>query len=126
MDRLLRIALYLSAVVNIAWGLFALLAPARAAEILHLDITSGRGSSELRSVYGGAVAALGAMTVWGLRRPDGASWFELLAYGFFGLCTGRVLSCVLDPNKLYSGGVLALELAFGALLFAASRRFRST
>ena len=60
------------------------------------------------------------MTVWGLRRPDGASWFELLAYGFFGLCAGRVLSCALDPNKLYSGGVLVLELAFGALLVASS------
>lgn len=125
MDRLLRIALYLSAAVNIVWGLFALLAPARAAEILHLEITSGRGSSELRAVYGGAVATLGAMTVWGLKRPDGASWFELLAYGFFGLCAGRALSCALDPNKLYSGGVLVLELAFGALLLGASCRLRA-
>ena len=119
---MLRIALYLSAFVNVAWGLFALLAPSRAAEILHFELTSGRSSSELRAVYGGAVATLGAMTVWGLHRPDGASWFELLAYGFFGLCVGRALSVALDPNKLYSGGVFALELAFGVLLFVASRR----
>lgn len=124
MDRALRIALALSAAVNVAWGLFALVAPDRAGEMLHLEAASGRGLSELRSVYGGAVAMLGVMTLWGLRRPDGASWFELLAYGFFGLCIGRATSAAFDPNKLYSGGVLALELGFGVLLFVASRRLR--
>ena len=122
MDRALRLLLWASALVNLGWGLMTLFAPMRAAEILHLEPTSGRGFSELRAVYGGGVGMLGVLTVLALRRPDGGGWLTLMGLAFVGLATGRLVSLFGDSARGYSGVVLALELGFaGLLLFAATR-----
>lgn len=122
LDSLLTALLLLSAVVNVAWGVFALATPQRAGEILHLTPTSGRGLSELRAVYGGAVGALGLLTAIALRRPDGDTWLLLMGLAFLGLAAGRAVSLGCDPDKGYSALVLALELGFAALLIVASSR----
>lgn len=122
LDPLLLGLLYLSAAVNLAWGLFALVAPHRAGEILHLTPTSGRGLSELRAVYGGAVGMLGVLTAVALRRPDGSAWLALMGLAFCGLALGRLVSLATDPDKGYSALVVALELGFAALLLYAARR----
>ena len=88
-----------------------------------IDLTSTNHFHIIRAAYGGAYLAIAALFLMGLLN-HGLRRFSLLAVAvlFSGFAMGRLVSLAVDglPVALYLG-VLAFELTFAALAFAALR-----
>jgi hypothetical protein len=93
------IFLMLSAAVWLPYGLYCLSAPQFLAEAAGVAFTTPTGSTELRAMYGGLQAGLGALALGGalrpsLRRPALVSLLFLAT----GLCSSRALGALLDGS----------------------------
>jgi hypothetical protein len=101
-----RIFLALSALVWLPYGLFCFVDPGFLAGAAGVAFQSPTGSTELRAMYGGLQAGLGALALAGCMRPP-LQRSALLALGFLtaGLALARLGGVALD------GAVSAYTLA---------------
>jgi hypothetical protein len=112
-----RIFLALSALVWLPYGLWCFAAPGFLAGAAGVSFLTPTGSTELRAMYGGLQAALGALALLGalrapLRRP------ALIALGFLasGLGLARLLGALLDGDvSAYTAMGLGFEWTTAAL-----------
>ena len=121
----IRIVLGLAAVLFLPYGLLCLLQPATL-EGGGLVPTSPTGTTELRAMYGGLQAALGAWAAYGAWRPAAARPVLLaLAVVCAGLGSARLLGVLLDGDvTAYTAGALAFELVAAGVATALLRGSR--
>lgn len=115
-----RVFLGLNALLWLPYGLYCLLDPGFLAEAAGVAASSTTGTIELRAMYGGLQAAVGALAALAVLR---ASWVRpalaMLAFLCAGLFLGRALGAGLGGElSLYTTLALGFELLC-ALLAAA-------
>ena len=105
-------------------GALHLIAPQMMMAEPMIELTSTNHYHVIRAAYGGAYLGIAALFLLGLFR-QGLRATSLLAVTilFLGFALGRLVSIAFDglPVGLYLG-VLAFELTFAALAFAANRK----
>lgn len=119
METTILVLLWILAVVNIGWGVWAMWASRAAADLLGFELKKPSAHGEIRAVYGGLVLGLGVMIVVALQRPDPGEWMLALAIGFLFLTIGRLMSCILDGASPYTLMALGGEGSVTILLYAA-------
>ena len=119
-----RIFLALQAALWLPYGLLCFFQPAGLAESAGVSFTSATGATELRAMYGGLQAAIGAFALAGALRPAlSGSALRLLLVACAGLGGARLLGAGLDAElSSYTGMALALELGTVALTVWLLRR----
>lgn len=115
-----RIFLFLTMLVWLPYGLYCLLRPESLADSAGVAFHSATGATELRAMYGGLEAAIGALAGVALLR---ASLVRpaLIAIGFLtaGLATGRLIGVALDGGfSSYTAMALGLEISSALIAFA--------
>lgn len=112
-----RIFLALSALVWLPYGLYCFFSPAYLAEAAGVGFTSPTGATELRAMYGGLQAAIGAVALIGALRPERArDALRLLFVVGAGLGAARLLGAGLDAAwSAYTAMAIALELGTVAI-----------
>ena len=123
MDRT-RLFLLFSAVVWLPYGLYCLAHPGFLREAAGIVSESPTGSTELRAMYGGLQAAVGALSLAGfLRRDLQRPALVMLGALAAGLFSARVCGTVLDGGlSSYTVSALVLESSLTVLSFALLRR----
>jgi hypothetical protein len=121
-----RLFLALCALLWLPYGLLCFASPGSLAESAGVTATNATGTVELRAMYGGLQAAVGALALAGALRPALAP-HALFALG--GLATGlalaRAASAALAGSfESYTLGALALEWAMAIVALALGRRAR--
>jgi hypothetical protein len=114
-----RIFLALSAAIWLPYGLLCFFQPAGLAESAGVSFTTATGATEIRAMYGGLQAAIGAFALAGALRPAlSGSALTLLLVACAGLGGARLLGAGLDAElSSYTG--MALVLEFGTVALAA-------
>lgn len=120
MQDVIRAVLWAFALVNLAYGVFALFDAQRAARLVRLHPETRAARGEIRALYGGLVIALGLMTIVGLRRPEGWVVIEALGIAFAGLAAGRVGALLLDGFSRWNAWLLVGEGGAAVFLFWAA------
>jgi hypothetical protein len=121
-----RIFLGLSALLWLPYGIYCFLAPGSLAEAAGVAYQTPTGSTELRAMYGGLQAALGALAglaAWrpSLRRPA----LTALAFLAGGLFSARAFGVALDGGfSAYTGMGLGFEATTVAIATALLARNR--
>jgi hypothetical protein len=110
------ILLLVLAAVHFGYGLFALVAPDRAARWVGLAPVRPAGRGEIRALYGGLLVAVGVVLAWGLVDPWGPAWYLALGLGFAGLAVGRAASLVVDGVRPYTVVAFVAETLVSVLL----------
>ena len=116
--------LVLSALVWLPYGLYCLAEPGFLAQAAGVASSSSTGTTELRAMYGGVQAALGAASALAVVRRElrGHVLFALATVAA-GLFVARVVGVVLDGGlSAYTAFALALEIT---LAVAAGLLYRS-
>jgi hypothetical protein len=119
--------LAVSAAVWIPYGLFCLANPGYLAEAAGVAATSPTGSIELRAMYGGLQAGIGALALTALwREPLRRSALAALAFLCAGLASARLLGVVLDAElSAYTMFGLGFEIVSAGCAVVLLRRRRS-
>jgi hypothetical protein len=106
-----RIFLGICTLAWLPYGIFCFFRPELLAESAGVSATTATGSTEIRAMYGGLQAALGALALAGAMRPMLArpALIALLAVAS-GLLLTRLAGVALDGGfSGYTGGALAFE-----------------
>jgi hypothetical protein len=112
-----RVFLAFAALVWLPYGLWCLADPGYLAGAAGVAFQSPTGSTELRAMYGGLQAGLGALALGGVLRPR-LERPALLALGFqcAGLALARLGGVALDgPPSSYTATALVFEIGSAAL-----------
>lgn len=116
-----RIFLILSAVVWLPYGIYSFFNPSYLATVGGVAFLSPTGSTELRAMYGGLQAALGALSLAGaLRESLTRPALLTLAFLCSGLGSTRLLGLLLDGGL---SGYTAAGLVFEFLSAGFAIRF---
>jgi hypothetical protein len=122
----MRIFLGLCALIWLPYGLYCLANPGSLAEAAGVEATSATGRIELRAMYGGLQAAIGALALAGALRTSLAP-HALLALGSIaaGLGVTRLVSAAGAAEfSSYTVMALALEWTMLVLAFVLFRRVK--
>lgn len=112
-----RIFLALSALVWLPYGIWCFIDPAQLAGSAGVAFQSGTGSTELRAMYGGLQAGLGALALAGVLRAS-LTRAALVALLFLtaGLASARMAGVALDGSpSSYTLVALAFEVTTAAI-----------
>jgi len=112
-----RVFLGLSALLWLPYGLYCFFVPGSLADAAGVASQTPTGVTELRAMYGGLEAALGALCALALLRP-GLVRPALVALGFLaaGLATARLAGVALDGGlSSYTAMALGLEVPTAAV-----------
>lgn len=119
-----RLFLGLSALVWLPYGLFCILRPSFLAGAAGVVASSATAVTEIRAMYGGLEAGIGALCLGALWRPD---WVRpallMLCFVCSGLALTRTASLFIDGSaSAYTFGALAFEIpsAVIAVMLASS------
>ena len=86
-----------NALAWLPYGIFLIFYPSFLEGFAGLAATTAEGRTEIRAMYGGMQAAIGALAVYALVRPRVARGIlTALAFLFTGLCGLRLLGTLLD------------------------------
>jgi len=110
---LARVFLGLNALIWLPYGVFCFAQPGSLAETAGVLSTTPTGSTELRAMYGGLQAGIGALTLAALLRADLVRP-ALLAVAFLcgGLGLARISGAALDDGwSFYTGMGMGFEFA---------------
>jgi hypothetical protein len=112
-----RVFLALSGLVWLPYGLWCFLDPAFLAGAAGVAAQSATGSTELRAMYGGLQAGLGALALAAALRPGLArTALTTLAFLCSGLALARLSGLAIDGGpSAYTVSGLAFELASAGL-----------
>jgi len=118
-----RIFLFLMTAVWLPYGLFCLAQPAFLETAAGLALDSTTADTEVRAMYGGLQAAIGALSLAGALRPSLARpALVMLAFLFAGLFSGRAIGMIMNADfSAYTVGAVIFEamgFGFGAKLAA--------
>lgn len=112
----------------IAFGLYYFFQPEALAELAGVVATTPTAKTEIRAMYGGLEAAIGALAVTALVWPrlmEGVLVAMAVLTG--GLGSTRLLGVLIDSSgSTYTAGGLAFELLSCGLALAALRRLQAT
>ncbi len=116
-----RIFLALMALMFVAFGLYAFLAPLAMTAGLGVDVSGPNGAYEVRGIYGGVSVAAGALCAAGalrdaLRRP--ALWFIATYMGGYGLARAAALLVGPPPTSGFAVFIVFEVASFGLALIA--------
>jgi hypothetical protein len=116
MDRT-RVFLAANALLWLPYGLYCLAQPQMLAEVAGVAAVSPTGVTELRAMYGGLQAAIGALAlVAALRRDLQRTALVALAFLAGGLFSARALGALVDGGLSgYTIGALVLEVGLTVL-----------
>ena len=119
-----RIFLTLQTLLWLPYGVFCFFQPAFLAEAAGVEFGSLTGNIEIRAMYGGLQAALGAFTLAGiLREPLRRPALTAVAFLVAGLATARLGGVALEGDlSAYTGGALVFEIATVAIAVFFLRR----
>jgi len=119
-----RIFLAVQTLLWLPYGVFCFFQPAFLAGAAGVEFGSLTGNIEIRAMYGGLQAALGAFTLAGfLREPLRAPALTAVAFLVAGLATARLGGVALEGDlSAYTGGALAFEIATVAVAVFLLRR----
>ncbi len=108
-----RIYLGLSAAIWLPYGLFCFFRPDLLGEMTGLAIASTTAETEVRAMYGGLQAAVGALALAGIIRADlTKSALLALAYLTGGLVVARMAgAAVATDDSSYTLGAIGFEFA---------------
>jgi uncharacterized membrane protein HdeD (DUF308 family) len=113
MMTILQILQMISCVLTAFVGVFALVAPQRAANFTGLLAQGGRGITEIRVVLGMFFVALG---IFPLIFPS-AGAFQMLGFAYLLVGVARVVSIFVDRSSSQSNWIsVATEFLFGVIL----------
>lgn len=113
---MLQNILYLLAAGNLAFGLFGLCFPRRAARFAGFELADTSSFGEIRGVYGGLVIGLGLAMAW-TAHAGSTGGATVLFIAFAGLTIGRAISAALDGAVRYTLFAVLLEAATAAFLW---------
>jgi len=119
-----RVFLGLMVLLWLPYGVYCFAVPGSLAETAGVASTSATGSTELRAMYGGLEAALGALALCALVRADLVRP-ALLALAFLcgGLFSARIAGAALDDGwSFYTGMGMGIELTVTVASIALLRR----
>jgi len=120
----LKVLLYVVGLVNLAYGCFAMVAPADAAKAVGFALTKPQAHGEIRALYGGLLMSLGVVTfvaVW-KKRP---AWLAPLGFGFAGLAVGRLVSLAFDGVYPFTWGAAIFEGLAAVVFLYSSVKLRT-
>lgn len=119
-----RVFLAFSALIWLPYGIFCLLQPSFLEGSAGVSATTPTGTAELRAMYGGLQAAIGAVALAGALRPELArSALQLLLLVGAGLGGARLLGAGLDAAfTAYTVMAIGLELGTVAITVWLLRR----
>jgi hypothetical protein len=112
-----RVFLGLSALIWLPYGIWCLLDPAQLAGSAGVSFVSATGSTELRAMYGGLQAGIGALALGGvlrasLERPA----LLMLLFLTAGLASARLVGLALDGSaSSYTLTALCFEIPTAAI-----------
>ena len=115
------VAVWLLGLLNLAYGLYALLAPAAAGALSGFGLEDPKARGEFRTVFGGLVIGLSVAMLAGSASPHPRAWWTAVAVLFGGLVLGRLASLFLDGVTLYTAGLGTLEAGCGVVCLWAAR-----
>lgn len=119
--KIARVLIFAIALINFFFGGFALVATDKVAELVSLVPGAPHAHGEMRAVFGGLVAALGAMLAIGAADPRYRSWLGAAGMIFGGLALGRLVSLFADGVETYTLVTLAFEGGSAALCWFVAR-----
>ena len=119
-----KIFLCFSVLLWLPYGLYCALVPTYLAEVAGVVATNSTGLTEIRAMYGGLQAGIGAMCALALGRPKfAASALFALSFLTGGLALVRILGFLLDDSGSgYTYGATLFELANTACAVSLARR----
>ena len=119
-----RLVLGLSAPLWLLYGLYCFFVPGSLEANAGVLASHGTGSAELRAMYGGLQAALGALCALGFLNPDyRRTALVALLFLVLGLGIARLAGAALDDGfSAYTGMAFAFEFGTAALVAVALRR----
>lgn len=104
---------WMIAFATIFTGVFALIRPRAVQGFIGLRAETGRGISEIRSIFGGLFIALGLTPLI----LDSLVAFQMLGLAYIGIAAVRAVSIVMDRSMERSNLIsLVVEVVFGVLL----------
>lgn len=110
----MQIIRYFIAIATIVTGLFSLIAPLKVRGFTGLEVSGGRGITEIRSILGGLFIGLGAAALW----FNDPKTYAMLGISYLAIGAVRLVSMFLDKSLVSSNYIsLAVEIIFGILLF---------
>lgn len=93
-------------------GLLVFLKPSTAYEFTGLNVNGPRGVSEMRSILGGLLLAIGLAPLF-----LGPIAYQMLGIGYLGIAVTRAFSIVYDKSYASSNIIsLVVEIVFGVIL----------
>lgn len=102
----------IAAVATVATGLLALVKPTAVYGFTGLRADGARGISEIRSIFGGLLIALGVAPF-----VFGGVGYQVLGLGYLGIAAARLVSIFIDRSTESSNLIsLAIEIVFGVIL----------
>lgn len=105
-----KIFLGFSALAWLPYGLFLAVTPTYLYEIAGLAANTPTALTEVRAMYGGLQAAIGALALYALFKPQQAQGtLTALAFIFTGLASVRIIGALLDGEV---GGYTGMALVF--------------
>lgn len=112
-----RIFLVVSVLLWLPYGLYCTFAPGYLGEVAGVVGSTATGITEIRAMYGGLQAGLGAMCLFALMRPEFAR-SALIALCFLagGLFLARAIGFTLDGSGSgYTYGALVFESSYAVI-----------
>jgi hypothetical protein len=119
-----KIFLILSVLVWLPYALFCVFVPSYVAEVAGVVGSTPTGTTEIRAMYGGLQAGIGAMCVFALVRPGFApSALTALCFLASGLFLARLIGFAIDGSGSdYTHGALVFESIYALAAGFLSRR----
>lgn len=110
---MLNILKIIAAAATVITGLYSLFAPRRVRDFTGLEMPSGRGVTEVRSILGGLFVAVGAAPIL-FASPD---MYLMLGIMYLVVAAVRAVSMFVDQSLVSSNTIsLAVEVIFGFIL----------
>jgi len=105
---------YIGAIFTLIFGIVAFILPNQFAKLIFLTPVENKGTTEIRSTYGGLVMGLGGYALW----SQSEMVFQCLAAGWFAIAAARVLSTRIDNSyNEYTLVFIVIEFGIGLLCF---------
>ena len=116
----------LFAAIHLAYAAWVLADPVSAASVSGIVLDGAAARGEFRALFGGLVAALGAVLACAPFSRSGPVALTTLAFLYGGLAFGRVVALVAERPVRYTLILLVAEGAFALCLLAMARGLRAS
>jgi hypothetical protein len=110
---IIQVLKYIAAIATIVTGLASLFWPTRVLGFTGLDVVSGRGITEVRTILGALFVGLGAAALY-FNMPE---TYQMLGITYLVMAVVRAISIVVDDSMVSSNVISVIaEAVFGIIL----------